>query len=347
MHRIWAVLFFLATSHVALASSTTAPSPSPDALKPSKSWFAPDQPINIDVKPGGEARLVLTDFTGRAQEPKGPVDFAADKSVDLRELFQDVSITPGTYVLYLVKKAAAKDLEAAPVDFIGTPLVIGVREDTRPGAPSGVMVTRVEPLRYAVIHTAAGPVMLAFYYDVAPNTADNFLRLASHGFYDGLTFHRIVPGFLIQGGDPRGDGTGSAGYRIGAEFSSARHHRAGVLSMARDEDPAERNGEAMPRPQFANSASSQFFICLDDAKSAALDRKYTAFGEVVGGMEAVQKISTAPLADELLGRPKERQVIEKVEVKPVTAGENPYVGLLKPSGDERQLAQPGIRDNRK
>jgi peptidyl-prolyl cis-trans isomerase B (cyclophilin B) len=337
------VVVLLATSHVAFASA--APAPAADALKPSKLWFAPDQPMNIDVKPGGEAQLVLTDFSGRPQEPKGSVDFAADKSVDLREVFQDISITPGTYVLFLVKKAAAKDLEMAPADFIGTPLVIGVREDTRPGAPSGVMVTRIEPLRYAVIRTAAGPVTVAFYYDVAPNTADNFLRLASQGFYDGLTFHRIIPGFIMQGGDPRGDGTGSAGYRIGAEFSSTTHHKEGVLSMARDEDPAERNGEAMPRSQFANSASSQFFICLDYARTAALDKKYTAFGEVVSGMDAVKKIAATPLADDVTGRPKERQVMEKVEVKPVTAAENPYAGMFKPKGE--QLNEPARAGQRK
>jgi peptidyl-prolyl cis-trans isomerase B (cyclophilin B) len=343
MHRFWLILPLLLTSTLAQASAP-APPAAPDALKPSKLWFAPDQPMNIDVKPGGEAQLVLADFSGRPQEAKGPVDFAADKSVDLREVFQDVSITPGTYVLFLVKKAATKDLEMAPADFIGTPLVISAREDTRPGAPSGVMVTHIEPLRYAVIHMAAGPVTVAFYYDVAPNTADNFLRLASQGFYDGLTFHRIIPGFVMQGGDPRGDGTGSAGYRIGSEFS-IKPHKEGVLSMARDEDPAERNGEAMPRPQFANSASSQFFICLDYAKTAALDKKYTAFGEVVSGMEAVKKIAATPLADDVTGRPKERQVMEKVEVKPVTAAENPYAGMFKPKGE--QLGEPVRAGKRK
>jgi peptidyl-prolyl cis-trans isomerase B (cyclophilin B) len=341
MQRYWLAWLVIVSSAVARAST---PASAPQALTPSKLWFAPDQPINIDVKPGGEAQLVLTDFSGRPQEPKGPVEFAADKSVDLREVFQDISVTPGTYVLFLVKKAATKDLEMAPADFIGTPLVIGVREDMRPGAPSGVMVTRVEPLRYAIIHTAAGPVTVAFYYDVAPNTTDNFLRLASQGFYDGLTFHRIIPGFVLQGGDPRGDGTGSAGYRIGSEFS-IKQHKAGVLSMARDEDPAERNGEAMPRPQFANSASSQFFICLDYAKTAALDKKYTAFGEVVTGMDAVKKIAATPLADDVTGRPKERQVMEKVEVKPVTAAENPYAGLFKPKGE--QLGAPVRAGQRK
>jgi peptidyl-prolyl cis-trans isomerase B (cyclophilin B) len=271
---------------------------------------------------------------------------AADKSVNLKELFQDVAITPGTYVLFLVPKAAAKDLQAAPTDFIGTPLIVSVLEDTRPGAPAGVMVTHVEPLRFAVIKTAAGPITVGFYYDVAPHTVDNFLHLAKDGFYDGLTFHRILPGYIIQGGDPRGDGTGSAGYRIGAEFNF-KPHKEGVLSMSRDEDPAERNGEAMPRPQYANSASSQFFICLNYAKTAALDKKYTAFGEVVSGMDAVKKIAATPLADEVTGKPKVPPVMEKVEVKRVTAAENPYTAILKPAGDDRQLAQPGIRDNRK
>src|SRR3989442_8101703 len=105
------------------------------------------------------------------------------------------------------------------------------------------MVVRVEPLRYAVMQTAHGPVTMAFYYDIAPNTVSNFLTLSEQGFYDGLTFHRIAPGFVIQGGDPRGDGTGGPGYMIDAEFSdpkdSGRSHDAGALSMARSGDPGE------------------------------------------------------------------------------------------------------------
>src|SRR3989442_13930453 len=81
------------------------------------------------------------------------------------------------------------------------------------------MVVRVEPLRYAVMQTAHGPVTMAFYYDIAPNTVSNFLTLSEQGFYDGLTFHRIAPGFVIQGGDPRGDGTGGPGSIIAAGFS--------------------------------------------------------------------------------------------------------------------------------
>ena len=134
---------------------------------------------------------------------------------------------------------------------------------------------------------------MVFYYDVVPNTAENFLRLSEEGFYDGLTFHRIVPGFVIQGGDPRGDGTGGPGYMINAEFST-KPHKEGVLSMARSGDPGEGTG-GRPRPEFANSASSQFFICLDYAQTRALDGKYTAFGEVTDGMDAVKKIAATPL----------------------------------------------------
>lgn len=297
------------------------------ALTPSKGWYAPNQPLNVEVKTGGgEAVMVLTDFGGKVKEAKGTAALAGDKTVNLKEIFPDVE-QPGTYLLYLVKKGGEKDLSGPPTDFIGTPLVIGVRHDSRQNAPPGPMVTRVEPLRYAVMKTAAGSMTMAFYYDVAPNTTANFLKLSEEGFYDGLTFHRIVPGFVIQGGDPRGDGTGSPGYMITAEFN-LRPHKEGVLSMARSGDPAERSG-AMPRPEFANSASSQFFVCLDYNGTKQLDGKYTAFGEVTDGMDVVKKIGAAELADPTQGKPRDPQVIEKVEVKSVTSAENPYAKLFK------------------
>ncbi len=173
--------------------------------------------------------------------------------------------------------------------------------------------------------TKQGSVTMAFYYDVAPVTTDSFLRLAGTGFYDGLTFHRIIKGFMIQGGDPRGDGTGGPGYNVEAEFND-RPHLEGVLSMVRNGDPEERTG-AMPRCEYANSAGSQFFICLDYNGTKSLDHKYTAFGRVTSGMDVVKAIGAVPTGAE--DRPVEKQVIEKVEVKPVTAAENPYAGLLK------------------
>lgn len=300
------------------------------ALTPVKSWVGPSQPLTVEVKPGGEAVLVLTDFNGKVLDPKQPTDLVADKTVNLREYYRELD-TPGAYVLYVVKKSAAKDLATAPTDFIGTPLVISVREDKRPNGAPGVQVTRILPLQYAVMKTAAGSMTMAFYYDVAPNTAENFLRLSQEGFYDGLTFHRIVPGFVIQGGDPRGDGTGGPGYTIPAEFN-ARPHKEGVLSMARNGSPQEG---FPPAPQFANSASSQFFICLDYKGTQQLDGKYTTFGELTDGFDVAKKIAAVPLADPENGKPKEPQVIEKVEVKPVTAAENPYTKLLKPASEAK------------
>ena len=125
-----------------------------------------------------------------------------------------------------------------------------------------------------------GDIVLRFYPDVAPNHVKNFVTLAKDKFYDGCTFHRVIPGFMIQGGDPNSKkpdrslhGMGGPGHHVAAEFNSKPHKR-GVLSMARSNDP--------------NSAGSQFFICVADANF--LDWKYTAFGEVVNGMEIADKI---------------------------------------------------------
>lgn len=136
----------------------------------------------------------------------------------------------------------------------------------------------------AVIETKFGNIELKFFPDVAPNHVNNFIELAKKGFYDGTTFHRVIPGFMIQGGDPNSKnpdkathGMGGPGYTVGAEFSS-RPHKRGTLSMARAADP--------------NSAGSQFFICV--AEAAFLDRQYTVFGEVASGMDVADKIVSAP-----------------------------------------------------
>ncbi len=130
---------------------------------------------------------------------------------------------------------------------------------------------------------AWGEIILQFYSDVAPNHVKNFCTLAQEAFYNGTTFHRVIPGFMIQGGDPNSKnpdrathGMGGPGHRVQAEFNNKPHKR-GVLSMARSQDP--------------NSAGSQFFICVAD--SSFLDGQYTAFGEVVSGMEVVDKVVSA------------------------------------------------------
>ena len=136
----------------------------------------------------------------------------------------------------------------------------------------------------AVIETKFGNIELKFFPDVAPNHVNNFIELAKKGFYDGTTFHRVIPGFMIQGGDPNSKnadkathGMGGPGYTVKAEFNGKPHKR-GILSMARAADP--------------NSAGSQFFICVADAPF--LDRQYTVFGEVVSGMDVVDKIVSQP-----------------------------------------------------
>lgn len=154
---------------------------------------------------------------------------------------------------------------------------------------------KVAPRDYAntlaVLQTDMGDITLKFYYDKAPKHVENFVDLAASGFYDGTMFHRVIPGFMIQAGDPltkkaedprRPYGTGGnvvdgKEVRIKAEFNDTTHKR-GVLSMARASDP--------------NSASSQFFIVVKD--SPFLDHQYSAFGEVVSGMEVADKIAAAP-----------------------------------------------------
>lgn len=125
-----------------------------------------------------------------------------------------------------------------------------------------------------------GDIVVKFYPDVAPGHVKNFTKLAQEKFYDGTTFHRVIPGFMIQGGDPNSKkpdrsqhGMGGPGYRLKAEFNS-KPHRRGVLSMARSNDP--------------DSAGSQFFICVADANF--LDWQYTAFGEVVSGIDVADKV---------------------------------------------------------
>lgn len=136
----------------------------------------------------------------------------------------------------------------------------------------------------AIIETKYGEIKIKFFPEVAPGHVNNFIKLAKEGFYDGTIFHRVIPGFMIQGGDPNTKGSnpaaygmGGPGYTIKAEFNEKSHKR-GILSMARSNDP--------------DSAGSQFFIVVRD--SQFLDRQYTVFAEVVSGMEVADKIVNLP-----------------------------------------------------
>lgn len=147
-----------------------------------------------------------------------------------------------------------------------------------------------------------GTIKMELYPDVAPITVENFVGLVEMGFYNGLTFHRVIEGFMIQGGDPKGDGTGGSGKNIKGEFEvngveNNLSHNRGVVSMA-------RSGYSY------NSASSQFFICHE--KSAHLDGQYAAFGIVIEGMDVVDKIATVATNDN--DKPLKDVVIESMSV---------------------------------
>ena len=164
----------------------------------------------------------------------------------------------------------------------------------------------------AVIHTNQGDMVIKFWPEVAPNTVKNFTDLARKGLYDGTAFHRIVKGFMIQGGDPLSKehdhpavGTGGPGHKVKAEFNERPHVR-GVISMARSQDP--------------NSAGSQFFICLADARF--LDRQYTAFGQLIKGDDVLEKIGQTPTVSGGGGersKPTQRVEVTKIEIVPETA----------------------------
>ena len=131
----------------------------------------------------------------------------------------------------------------------------------------------------ATIETSKGTITIELWNDVAPKHVENFQKLAKSEFYDNLIFHRIISGFMIQGGCPDGTGMGNPGWTVDAEFNNREHHE-GVLSMARSQNP--------------NSAGSQFFICLD--RCPHLDGQYTAFGKVTDGIDVVREIGAVQTA---------------------------------------------------
>jgi peptidyl-prolyl cis-trans isomerase B (cyclophilin B) len=162
----------------------------------------------------------------------------------------------------------------------------------------------------AVIKTSEGEMVAEFWPEVAPNTVENFKKLARSGFYDGTAFHRIVKGFMIQGGDPLTKdpakesryGTGDPGYKIKAEFNDRSHER-GVLSMARSSDP--------------DSAGSQFFICL--ANVSRLDHQYTTFGKIIKGNDVLGKIGDNEVTMSDSGersKPTKRVTVESIKIVP-------------------------------
>jgi peptidyl-prolyl cis-trans isomerase B (cyclophilin B) len=147
----------------------------------------------------------------------------------------------------------------------------------------------------ATLHTSAGPISLDLFDDSAPKTVENFRKLAGDGFYDGLIFHRVIPGFMLQGGCPQGTGTGGPGYTFEDEFNDHKVVR-GALAMANS---------------GPNTNGSQFFIVTTD-EAPWLDGKHTVFGEVTEGMDVVDAIEASPTDGQ--DRPRDDQTIERVEL---------------------------------
>ncbi|MBU0508731.1 peptidylprolyl isomerase [bacterium] len=144
---------------------------------------------------------------------------------------------------------------------------------------------------------ALGTMVIEFYPDKAPNHVRNFKWLADHKFYDGVKFHRVIKGFMIQGGDPQGTGMGGPGWTVNAEFNDAKHVK-GVLSMARTQDP--------------NSGGSQFFIC--HGSPGHLDGQYTVFGKVIKGLEVVDKVAEVPVGGPQSSTPQQPVFMKSVKI---------------------------------
>ena len=210
-------------------------------------------------------------------------------------------------ILMPIRGARRRVVTAALTTLAGTALAaVLVFAQSAPAAPN--KETPVKPSQgkkeVAVIKTGLGTIVFEFLPDVAPKMVENFKDLARSGFYDGTTFHRVINGFMIQGGDPlskdsdpTNDGSGEGPRRMPAEFTTKYNHKRGMVSTARASDP--------------DSGSCQFFIVQKDSPS--LDNKYTIFGRVLEGMDVVDKISTVP--KDRNDRPLKNVVMEKVTIE--------------------------------
>ena len=221
----------------------------------------------------------------------------------IRKLAIVVSLAVLMVLLAACGQSGADQAEQAGADQAGVAAEEDVAED---GIAENSIAEDGVGVHHAVISVEDyGDIQLELDGDTAPVTVQNFMDLAKAGFYDGLTFHRIMDGFMIQGGDPNGDGSGGSEQTIQGEFASNGFendisHKKGVISMARSQDP--------------NSASSQFFIVVDD--SDFLDGDYAAFGHVTDGQDVVDKIAADahPLDDNGTIAPEEQPVITSIKI---------------------------------
>lgn len=216
------------------------------------------------------------------------------------------SFSPAILVALAVILVTVVGLAMAIVHFTG-----GEEESHSDVSNSTTSVPTTEPLKgtyYAELEMEdGGKIVMELYADIAPVTVTNFVKLVQEKFYDGLTFHRVVEGFMVQTGDPKGNGTGGSDEKIFGEFTANGFennlsHTRGVISMARQGSPYNDS-------DYYNTASSQFFICHGD--SVFLDGKYASFGKVISGMEVVDKIASTPVKGET---PLEKIVIKTIRM---------------------------------
>lgn len=293
-------------------------------LQPGRMYFQQDHPVPVTVdraavaqlvpaKKGAPLKLVMLSGAGRVE---ASVELGENQpQADLAMAFTGQA-SPGPHTGLWDGNTHYIQLVAGDIP-IGSPLVVIPLADPVRRGRGKPDALRIVIERQVVMRTDFGKIQLSLDHEVAPNTAMHFEHLVAGGFYTNVIFHRVVPGFVIQSGDPTGRGSGGPGYLIDLEVSGKPHVR-GTLSMARRGQP--------------DTAGSQFFICLTREGCKSLDGKYAAFGVVVEGMAVVDKIAAAPIADRRNGRPRDPTGIKSAWLVPApprpirpdgSAGEGP------------------------
>ncbi|MBI5779036.1 MAG: peptidylprolyl isomerase [Planctomycetes bacterium] len=254
--------------------------------------------VSFLIKPAGIKKFVHSAITPSAYEHNpGQLDrISLAAGAQVQEAFKLPAATLGLWEITAYYQGSNKLFSAEPLKIT----IVPPKSDKPEKPTDGELIAKIE--------TSKGTMKCRFFFNDAPNTVLSFLRQSKKGFYDNLTFHRIMKGFMIQGGDPNGNGSGGPGYCIKGEFNAHRHLR-GTLSMA-------RSSQNPPIPLDNDSAGCQFFICHDAAPK--LDNQYTAFGELVEGtdvLDTIANIQTGPNP----GNPKEMsKPMENVFIKSIS-----------------------------
>ncbi len=299
-------------------------------ITPERTYYGVNRaiPMTVAMPSGASGAVEIGLFEQGKADPVEKAS-AAQGRVDLAGLFPVLWTAAKPRVLYAQLIVGGKQVGAPVVlqPLLSPDYATGAGQQGQimwsPRSGEGSSGLRAWVNKHVVLETSLGEVEIAMRPDVAPNSVWNFLSLVEGGFYTDIIFHRVVPSlptgaaFVIQAGDPAGKGSGGPGYNIDLE-KSALQHDFGVISMARSGDP--------------NSAGSQFFLCLSREGTAALDGKYTAFGQTVRGAETITAIAAVPLADQASGRPVQPPVIKSAKAIPSPAfGEIP-APAKKPEG---------------